>query len=115
MTRIAQFPCPRCGYAYSKAVSTTKARSGVDTRRQRTCEKPGCKTGFVTYEVAASDYEFLQAARRFMEHTRNEPKDEEAEASAPRRAVSRVWRGIPRSSNEPRGSFEDQPEGPPSS
>lgn len=77
MSRTTQFPCPACGYAYSRATSTTKARSGVDVRRHRTCERSTCRAGFVTYEIKASDYEFLRAARRFMENHRDEEADQE--------------------------------------
>lgn len=85
MSKTTQFPCPSCGYAYTEAKNTNRARSGTETRRQRTCLH--CKTGFVTYEIRASDYDFLQAARRFIANQSGsqpeakETRREETEAS----------------------------------
>ena len=60
-----QFPCPSCGYAYATAKNTNKSRSGTAGRRQqRACLS--CKQGFVTYEVTASDFAFLKAARKWI-------------------------------------------------
>lgn len=108
MSRISQFPCPRCGYAYSRATTTTKARSGVDTRRQRTCEKPTCGSGFVTYEIKADDYEFLQAARRFMENNSVE-KSKEAHPNPARSAVPQVRGQQPSAPHEPRCPSSHRP------
>jgi ribosomal protein S27AE len=57
------FACTSCGYAQTKTLNTTTARSGVDMRRSRRC--PSCDTGFITYEVTAADYAILQALRRW--------------------------------------------------
>ena len=70
MSTTTQFPCPSCGNAYTKATNTNRSKNGQEARRQRTCLK--CKAGFVTYEVRACDYEFLQAARRFLASTQQE-------------------------------------------
>jgi transcriptional regulator NrdR family protein len=64
MSNTTQFPCPSCGYAYTTAKKTNKSRSGTAGRRQRVCLQ--CSAGFVTYEILASDYAFLQAARKWI-------------------------------------------------
>ena len=64
MSLTTQYPCPACSYAYTKATGTTRARSGVDTRRRRQCLK--CKAGFITYEISASDYSMMQTMRQWV-------------------------------------------------
>ena len=65
MSKTTQFPCPSCGYAYTKAVNSNRSRAG-ETRRQRKCEQLTCGANFITYEVLAKDYNMLQSVRRFM-------------------------------------------------
>lgn len=60
----AQYPCKECGYAYTKTLGTNKSRSGTEARRRRICIQ--CKKGFVTYEISAADYQFLQAVRKWI-------------------------------------------------
>jgi len=64
MTTTTQFPCPHCGYTYTKLRSTNRTKSGTEVKRTRRCLK--CNDGFVTYEVRSTDYTFLRAARRLM-------------------------------------------------
>jgi transcriptional regulator NrdR family protein len=63
MNSITQLHCPSCGNTYTKATSTTTARSG-DVRRHRKCT--ACAKGFVTYEVTAADYALLQSFRKWL-------------------------------------------------
>jgi transcriptional regulator NrdR family protein len=65
MSNTTQFPCLSCGYAYTKAKNTNSYGRGIAaTRRKRACLS--CKRGFVTYEVTASDFAFLKAARKWI-------------------------------------------------
>jgi transcriptional regulator NrdR family protein len=70
MSNTTQFACVHCGYAYTKANNTNKARCQSAVRRQRECLQ--CHRGFVTYEVTADDYASLQAVRKLI---RSLPKD----------------------------------------
>lgn len=63
MNTYNAFTCIHCGYGQTKTNTTTKAKSGVDMRRSRSC--PSCSRGFVTYEVTAADYAILQALRKW--------------------------------------------------
>lgn len=97
MTRISQFRCPHCGNAYSKAGNTNKTRDGSASRRERKCERTSCSKGFVTYEVYAGDYAFLQAARKFMEnyvghHQVQAQTQVETEADQQDLPLSEMWK-----------------------
>lgn len=81
MSNTTQFPCPSCGYVYTRTTETNRARSEIDTRRKRKCLK--CKSGFVTYEIRAADYNFLQSMRKWIaEPASAQPQD--APVSVPR-------------------------------
>ena len=62
--RIAQVPCPACGYAYTK-VKTTNVIDG-QYRRTRACLRPpvnrgeGVCPGFITWEVTAEEMAMLR-------------------------------------------------------
>ena len=73
MSLTSQYACPACNYAYTKATTTNRARSGVDTRRRRVCLS--CKTGFVTYEIGASDYALMQSMREWLRSSQAEPEN----------------------------------------
>ncbi len=49
--KVAQVPCPHCGYEYSRPMHAQPTPQGY--RRKRACEK--CKRWFVTYERAATE------------------------------------------------------------
>jgi len=63
MSMTTQFPCPSCGYVYTKTTGTNRSRSEREIRRKRTCLQ--CKEGFITYEILASDYALLQSFRKW--------------------------------------------------
>lgn len=62
MTKITQMACSACGYAYSKARSTSRDEHG-SIRRQRICLR--CNSNFTTYEIPASDHAILAALRKW--------------------------------------------------
>jgi transcriptional regulator NrdR family protein len=72
VSTTSQFACVHCGYAYTKATNTNKAKIAPDIRRQRSCLQ--CHRGFVTYEVTAAEYAQLQAVRKLLKQL-HPPKD----------------------------------------
>jgi transcriptional regulator NrdR family protein len=63
LNHVAMMACPKCGYAYSKAIDTNRAKTMTEVRRNRSCLK--CSSQFITYEIIASDYAMLQSFRRW--------------------------------------------------
>lgn len=85
----AQFNCPSCGYAYTKVENTSKSNNNDGlTRRRRKCLK--CQFGFITYEVFAADYLFLQATRKWLksQQTQTEAQNGELPGSSELRSSS---------------------------
>ena len=64
--RISALGCPKCGYAYSKAVNGRTGSGSAERSYRRSRECLQCHALFITYEVQAADYALLMELKRWV-------------------------------------------------